>query len=49
MSALRMEKNDGFLKRGFLTDKGPFAIGIKEVSVMNHIDVRKWSWKVARR
>lgn len=48
MSVLCMKEKDGFLKRGFLTDKGPFAIGITEVSVMNHTDVREWSWKVAR-
>lgn len=43
-----MKEKDGFLKEGFLTDKGPFAIGIKEDSVMNHTDVRERSWKGAR-
>lgn len=42
------EKKDGFLKRRFLTDKGPFAIGIKEVLLMNHRRVRECSWKEAR-
>lgn len=44
----RMKKKDGFLKRGFLTDKGLFAIGIKEGPAMNHADVRECSWKGAR-
>ncbi len=38
-------KTDGFLKRGFLTDKGLFAIGIKEGPAMNQGEVRECSWK----
>lgn len=44
----KKKKKDGFLKRGFLTDKGLFAIGIKEGPVMNHADVRECSWSRAR-
>lgn len=42
------EKKDGFLKRGFLTDKGLFAIGIKEGPAINHDDVRECSCKRTR-
>lgn len=31
-----------------MTDKGLFAIGIKEGPAMNHGDVRECSWKVTR-
>lgn len=31
-----------------MTDKGLFAIGIKEGPVMNHADVRECSWKGAK-
>lgn len=44
----RRKKKDGFLKRGFLTDKGLFAIGIKEGPAINHDDVRECSWKRTR-
>lgn len=31
-----------------MTDKGLFAIGIKEGPAMNHGDVRECSWNAAR-
>lgn len=48
VACMKKKKKDGFLKRGFLTDKGLFAIGIKEGPAMNHGDVRECSWKVTR-
>lgn len=44
----KKKKKDGFLKRGFLTDKGLFAIGIKEGPAINHDDVRECSCKRTR-
>lgn len=42
------KKKDGFLKRGFLTDKGLFVIGIKEGPPIYHGDVKECSWKGTR-
>lgn len=44
----KKKKKNGFPKRGLLTDKSRFLIGIKEGPAINHGGVRECSWKGTR-